>query len=70
MIGGMRMDLEKSRYETYDELYDYCYRVAGTVGLMSAPVMDIDTQYKGPLDPVYRAALSLGTANQLTNILR
>ncbi|RMZ56505.1 hypothetical protein APUTEX25_001352 [Auxenochlorella protothecoides] len=70
MIGGMRMDLEKSRYETYDELYDYCYRVAGTVGLMSAPVMGIDTQYKGPLDPVYRAALSLGTANQLTNILR
>ena len=31
MIGGMRMDLVKSRYATYDELYDYCYRVAGTV---------------------------------------
>ena len=30
----MRMDLFKSRYENFDELYDYCYRVAGTVALM------------------------------------
>lgn len=70
MIGGMRMDLYKSRYETYDELYEYCYRVAGTVALMSTPVMGIDPGYSGPLEPVYRAALALGTANQLTNILR
>lgn len=70
MIGGMRMDLVKSRYETYDELYDYCYRVAGTVALMSVPVMGIDKSYKGPLEQVYRSALALGTANQLTNILR
>lgn len=70
MIGGMRMDLVKSRYETYDELYDYCYRVAGTVALMSTPVMGVESTYTGPLEPVYRAALALGTANQLTNILR
>lgn len=70
MIGGMRMDLFKSRYETYDELYEYCYRVAGTVALMSTPIMGVDPTYKGPLEPVYRAALALGTANQLTNILR
>eukprot|EP00882_Tetradesmus_deserticola_P017435 GHRQ01018677.1.p3 GENE.GHRQ01018677.1~~GHRQ01018677.1.p3 ORF type:complete len:228 (+),score=104.86 GHRQ01018677.1:2111-2794(+) len=70
MIDGMRMDLVKSRYETYDELYEYCYRVAGTVALMSMPVMGVDPAYKGPLEPVYRAALALGTANQLTNILR
>jgi phytoene synthase len=70
MIGGMRMDLYKSRYESYEELYEYCYRVAGTVALMSTPVMGIDESYKGPLEPVYRAALALGTANQLTNILR
>ncbi|PSC74699.1 phytoene synthase [Micractinium conductrix] len=70
MIGGMRMDLVKSRYESYDELYDYCYRVAGTVALMSVPVMGIDKSYKGPLETVYRSALALGTANQLTNILR
>ena len=46
MIGGMRMDLVKSRYDTYDELYDYCYRVAGTVALMSVPVMGVDESYK------------------------
>jgi hypothetical protein len=33
-------------YETYDELYDYCYRVAGTVALMSVPVMGVDKSYK------------------------
>lgn len=70
MIDGMRMDLVKTRYDTYDELYEYCYRVAGTVALMSMPVMGVDPAYKGPLEPVYRAALALGTANQLTNILR
>lgn len=70
MVDGMRMDLVKSRYDNYDELYEYCYRVAGTVALMSMPVMGVDPAYKGPLEPVYRAALALGTANQLTNILR
>ena len=70
MIGGMRMDLYKNRYENYDGLYEYCYRVAGTVALMSTPIMGVDPTYKGPLEPVYKAALALGTANQLTNILR
>ena len=46
------------------------YRVAGTVGLASTAVMGISDSYKGPLEPVYRAALSLGIANQLTNVLR
>lgn len=46
MIEGMRMDLYKSRYQTFDELYEYCYRVAGTVGLMTMPVMGIDPAYK------------------------
>mmetsp|Transcript_10540 Transcript_10540/g.27020 ORF Transcript_10540/g.27020 Transcript_10540/m.27020 type:complete len:431 (-) Transcript_10540:120-1412(-) len=70
MIDGMRLDLFKLRYQTFDELYGYCYMVAGTVALMSTPVMGIDPTYKGDLEPVYRAALALGTANQLTNILR
>ena len=46
MIDGMRMDLVKERYETFDELYEYCYRVAGTVGLMTTPIMGIDPSYK------------------------
>ena len=34
---GMRMDLVKSRYNTFDELYEYCYKVAGTVGASMSP---------------------------------
>ena len=48
-IDGMRMDLVKPRYDTYDELYEYCYKVAGTVGLMTTPVMGVDPSYKVPL---------------------
>ncbi|EPS73709.1 phytoene synthase, partial [Genlisea aurea] len=70
MIEGMRMDLRKSRYRTFDELYLYCYYVAGTVGLMSVPVMGIAPDSSASTESVYHAALSLGLANQLTNILR
>jgi Phytoene/squalene synthetase len=41
MVRGMLMDipdLGQDRYETFEELHLYCYRVAGTVGLMSMPV--------------------------------
>lgn len=41
MVRGMLMDvpdLGQDRYETFDELHLYCYRVAGTVGLMSMPI--------------------------------
>ncbi|KAI3808314.1 hypothetical protein L1987_24263 [Smallanthus sonchifolius] len=70
MIEGMRMDLRKSRYQTFDELYLYCYYVAGTVGLMSVPIMGIAPESQAPTESVYNAALALGIANQLTNILR
>jgi phytoene/squalene synthetase len=46
MIDGMRSDLVKPRYHTYDELYEYCYKVAGTVALMVMPVMGLDPVYK------------------------
>ncbi|MGF1571384.1 MAG: 15-cis-phytoene synthase CrtB [Nodosilinea sp.] len=76
MIAGQRMDLHRSRYQTFGELELYCYRVAGTVGLMSTTVMGLDTQLQtapwfraGDLDPT-KQAISLGIANQLTNILR
>ncbi|HIK08440.1 MAG TPA: phytoene synthase [Trichormus sp. M33_DOE_039] len=77
MIAGQRMDLYRSRYETFEELYLYCYRVAGTVGLMSTAVMEIDStantapwyQRKPPYIPT-EEAIALGIANQLTNILR
>lgn len=70
MIEGMRMDLQKSRYDNFDELYLYCYYVAGTVGLMSVPVMGIAPESTVTTESVYNAALALGIANQLTNILR
>ncbi|KAL3754874.1 hypothetical protein ACJRO7_002037 [Eucalyptus globulus] len=70
MIEGMRLDLRKSRYMNFDELYLYCYYVAGTVGLMSVPVMGIAPESKASTESVYNAALALGIANQLTNILR
>ncbi|AKG22464.1 15-cis-phytoene synthase CrtB [Calothrix sp. 336/3] len=77
MIAGQRMDLYRSRYETFDELYLYCYRVAGTVGLMSTAVMGIDTEqnrspwnyHQQPYIPT-EEAIALGIASQLTNILR
>lgn len=70
MIEGMRMDLRKSRYKNFDELYLYCYNVAGTVGLMSVPVMGIAPESKASPVSIFDAALALGIANQLTNILR
>lgn len=70
MIEGMRLDLWKSRYRSFDELYLYCYYVAGTVGLMTVPVMGIAPDSKASTESVYNAALALGIANQLTNILR
>jgi len=68
MIKGMVMDLDQNRFETFDELYLYCYRVAGTVGLMTMPIMGTapSSSYEEALEP----ALALGVALQLTNILR
>lgn len=77
MIEGQRMDLYRSRYETFDELRLYCYRVAGTVGLMSSAVLGLDNNYRTA--PWYKGneiyipkeeAIALGIAAQLTNILR
>ncbi|KAE8036973.1 hypothetical protein FH972_009602 [Carpinus fangiana] len=70
MIEGMRMDTRKCRYENFQELYLYCYYVAGTVGLMSVPVMGIAPDSLVSAQCVYNAALYLGIGNQLTNILR
>ena len=74
MIDGQRMDLNKFRYENFTELKLYCYRVAGTVGLMTQNVMGIDSAYTSApwsnMPDPSEAAISLGIANQLTNILR
>jgi len=74
MIDGQRMDLNKFRYKDFDELKLYCYRVAGTVGLMTQNVMGIDSAYTSApwsaMPDPSESAIALGIANQLTNILR
>ena len=77
MIAGQRMDLIQNRYQTFEDLELYCYRVAGTVGLMSNAVLGIGLDANGvPWErnkPIYvptSEAISLGLAMQLTNILR
>jgi len=74
MIAGQRMDVDRKRYETFEQLKLYCYRVAGTVGLMSQRVMGLDNAFcSAPWsqcpDPT-NCAVALGIASQLTNILR
>ena len=74
MIEGQRMDLRQRRYATFAELKLYCYRVAGTVGLMTQEVMGLDPAYTSApwseAPDTSAAAVALGIANQLTNILR
>ncbi|MEM9539825.1 MAG: 15-cis-phytoene synthase CrtB [Cyanobacteria bacterium P01_E01_bin.42] len=75
MIAGQRMDLYRCRYETFAELELYCYRVAGTVGLMTSPVLGFaGDRGEVPWNPnqgeATEEAIDLGIANQLTNILR
>jgi len=74
MIEGQRMDLSQTRYQSFEDLKLYCYRVAGTVGLMTREVMGLDPAYTSapwsvPPD-TSESAIALGIANQLTNILR
>jgi len=64
LIKGMYMDLDVTRYANFQELYGYCYKVAGVVGLMMLKVFG----YTDPRAETY--AVNLGLAMQLTNILR
>jgi phytoene synthase len=64
IIDGMQMDLECNRYPDFAALAQYCHRVAGVVGLLSARVFG----YTQPRTLDY--AHDLGVAFQLTNIVR
>jgi len=64
LLAGMHMDLTTTRYATWEELRTYCYHVAGTVGLMVAPIFGC----RAPQALAH--AENLGIAMQLTNILR
>ena len=64
LIKGVEADLQTSRYKDFETLYQYCYRVAVTVGLMSIEVFGYKTKN------AKEYAVNLGIAMQLTNILR
>ena len=64
LIDGVAMDLDVPRYETFDALKQYCYRVASAVGLICVEIFG----YRDPATRRY--AEELGMALQLTNIVR
>ena len=64
LIRGMEMDLQQKRYIKFDDLLQYCYNVASTVGLMCIEIFG----YKNSSAKEF--AINLGLALQLTNILR
>jgi len=64
LLDGVEMDLGDRRYRTFDELHQYCLRVASAVGLISIEIFG----YRDPRVRDY--AVALGVALQLTNILR
>jgi phytoene synthase len=64
LVDGVEMDLCRTRYETFEELVEYCRRVASAVGLMCIEVF-------GCRDSRSRDyAFNLGLALQITNIIR
>jgi 15-cis-phytoene synthase len=65
VIAGQRQDLEPVPFQTFAPLHEYCYRVAGVVGLASIYVWG----FEGGAE-TEQLAVDLGVAFQLTNILR
>jgi 15-cis-phytoene synthase len=64
IIDGVEMDLSNVRYNSFEELRLYCYRVASAVGLVSIEIFG----YRNPACREY--AIQLGLALQMTNIIR
>ena len=64
LLDGVARDLEPVRHQTWEELREYCWGVASTVGLIGLAV------FGGRGADAERDAEELGYALQLTNILR
>lgn len=64
LLDGVSTDLTKNRYENFDELYDYSYKVASVVGLMTSEIFGYSSK------KALSHAIDLGIAMQLTNILK
>lgn len=64
ILDGMSMDISQHQYESFRDLSLYCHRVAGVVGLLSAEIFGYQNR------DTLKYAENLGTAFQLTNIIR
>lgn len=64
LLRGARKDITIARYATNEELREYCYLVASTVGLLTSPILGYLT------DDALEYGVALGRAMQMTNILR
>ena len=64
LIDGVEMDVDRNRYETFEELSDYCYKVASVVGLCCIRIWGFTGEQ------ATEPAVKCGIALQLTNILR
>ena len=64
VIRGVESDLVKDRFQNFEELKEYCYRVASVVGLICLQIFGYEN------DDAKEYAVDLGLAMQLTNIIR
>ena len=64
VVDGVEMDLVKARYDTFEDLREYCFGVASAVGLISVEVFGYEDE------AAKEYAIDLGIAMQLTNIMR
>lgn len=64
LLDGLTMDLSVTRYHTFEEMKQYCYLVASTVGLMCLPIFGAQDE------KAWQHGVDLGLALQITNILR
>jgi phytoene synthase len=64
ILNGVAMDLDRLRYPTFNALLEYCYHVAGEVGLLCMEIFGYRSER------LKRYAITMGNAFQLTNILR
>jgi phytoene synthase len=64
LLRGARSDVTTTRYATFEQLREYCYLVASTVGLLVLPVLGAASPEAEPY------AVALGRAMQMTNVLR
>ena len=67
LVRGMEQDLAQTRYPTADDLDEYCYRAASVIGLICIEIFGYD---RSRSDQAVEAAVAMGRALQLTNIMR